>query len=83
MGRWVYENIKYNLDYVGEKWTVDQILEKRIGVCSHKAKLYNVFLNCINIDAVYTIGFAHTSNNNNIELNTLHAGQLQKLMENG
>ena len=79
LGRWVYENIKYNLDYVGEKWTVDQILEKRVGVCSHKAKLYNAFLNCINIDAVYATGFAHTSNNNNIELKTLHAWTVAKI----
>ena len=79
LGRWVYENIIYNKDYIGEKWTVDQILEKRVGVCSHKAKLYNAFLNCINIDAVYATGFAHTSNDNNIKLDTLHAWTVAKI----
>ena len=79
LGRWVYDNIKYNLDYVGRKWTVDQILDYRTGVCSHKARLYNAFLNCINIDAMYTTGFAHTKNDYNIDLGTLHAWTIAKI----
>lgn len=79
LGKWVYENIKYNLDYKNEKWTVDQILDKKVGVCSHKTRLYNAFLNCINIDAVYTKGYAHTSNNTNIDLDSLHAWTVAKI----
>ena len=45
LGKWVYENIKYNSKYLGAEWTVDQILEKRTGVCHHKTILYNSFLN--------------------------------------
>ena len=62
LGRWVYNNIEYNTDYVGRDWTVDQILDYQTGVCSHKAKLFNAFLNCINIDSMYVTGWAHTSN---------------------
>ena len=79
LGRWVYYNIEYNLDYLHEKWTVDQILEKKVGVCSHKTRLYNAFLNCINIDAMYTSGFAHTKNDNNVDLETLHAWTVAKI----
>lgn len=64
-------------------WTVDQILDYQTGVCSHKAKLFNAFLNCINIDSMYVTGFALTSNDANIDLDTLHAWTIQKLMENG
>ena len=79
LGRWVYENIKYNLDYVGMKWTVDEILEYGTGVCSHKARLFNAFLNCIDIDAVYATGYAHTSNDKNIDSHTLHAWTVAKI----
>lgn len=79
LGRWVYNNIKYNLEYSGKKWTVDQILDYKTGVCSHKARLFTAFLNCINIDAVYTTGFAHTSDDNNIDLKSLHAWTVAKI----
>ena len=32
--------------------TLDEILEKKVGVCHHMTLLYNSFLNCINIDAM-------------------------------
>ena len=83
LGRWVYHNIEYNLDYIDENWTVDQILEKKVGVCSHKTRLYKAFLNCINIDAMYTKGFAHTENDNNVNIENLHAWTVEKLMVNG
>lgn len=79
LGRWVYHNIEYNLDYIDENWTVDQILEKKVGVCSHKTRLYNAFLNCINIDAMYTKGFAHTENDNNVNIENLHAWTVAKI----
>lgn len=79
LGRWVYDNIEYNLDYLHAKWTVDQILEKKVGVCSHKTRLYNAFLNCINIDAMYTKGFAHTEEDNNINLETPHTWTVAKI----
>ena len=61
--------------------TVDEILEKKVGVCHHMTLLYNSFLNCINIDAMYTNGFAHTENNNNIDLETRHAWTVAKIDE--
>lgn len=81
LGKWVYNNIKYNSSYLGAKWTVDEILEKKVGVCDHITKLYNAFLNCINIDAMYANGFAHTQNDYNINLTRTHAWTMAKIDE--
>ena len=79
LGKWVYQNIEYNSKYAGAEWTVDQILEKRTGVCEHITILYNAFLNCINIDAVYTKGFAYIGEDNNIDINSRHAWTVAKI----
>ena len=79
LGRWVYYNIEYDLKYKNEKWTPDQILENKVGVCSHITRLYNAFLNCINIDAMYVKGYIQTENDNNINLEKLHAWTLAKI----
>ena len=80
LGKWVYKNIKYKKEYTSEKWTPEQILEKKAGVCSHITRLYNAFLNCINIDAMYTKGFAYTGLSNNIDTSeTLHAWTTAKI----
>ena len=79
LGRWVYNNIEYKEVCSGAEMTVDEILEKKVGVCHHKTLLYNSFLNCIGIDAMYTNGFAHTKNNNNIDLETRHAWTVAKI----
>jgi hypothetical protein len=79
LGRWVYYNIEYDLKYKNEEWTPDQILENKVGVCSHITRLYNAFLNCINIDAMYVKGYVQTENDNNINLENLHAWTLAKI----
>lgn len=79
LGRWVYNNIKYNSNYTGKNWTVDEILDNRIGVCSHKTILYNAFLNCINIDTLYAKGFAHTNGGYIVDLDTRHSWTIAKI----
>ena len=79
LGRWVFNNIEYDLKYTNEQWTVEQILDKKVGVYSHKTRLYNAFLNCINIDAMYAKGYIQTENDNNINLEKQHAWTLAKI----
>jgi transglutaminase-like putative cysteine protease len=79
LGRWVYNNIEYDLKYTSEKWTVEQILEKKVGVCSDKTRLYNAFLNCINIDSIYVKGFFQSGNDNNVNLDNTHGWTLAKI----
>ena len=59
--------------------TVDEILEKKADVCIHKTILYNSFLNCIEIDAISAIGYAHTNQDINIDFHTLHAWSVAKI----
>ena len=47
--------------------TVDEILENKVGVCAHMTRLYNSFLNCIGIKAIYTKGYAQTKNDSVVE----------------
>ena len=58
LGRWVNKNMKYSMSYFGAKMTVDEILEKLIGVCEHFTRLYNALLQSIGIKAVYLGGYA-------------------------
>ncbi len=45
-------NIKYSLSYTGKKMSVNEILQKRIGVCEHITQLYNALLHSLNIGAI-------------------------------
>ena len=59
--------------------TVDEILENKVGVCAHNTRLYNSFLNCIGIKAIYTKGYAQTKNDSVIDLNERHAWTVAKI----
>ena len=63
LGRWVNKNMEYSLSYSGAKMTVDEILEKLIGVCEHFTRLYNALLQSIGIKAVYLGGYAMSGKN--------------------
>ena len=63
LGKWVTNNMKYNIRYHGSKMTVDEILSNLTGVCEHFTKLYNALLFSIGIKAVYLSGFAITGEN--------------------
>ena len=60
LGKWVTNNMNYNIRYSGKKMTVDEILSSLTGVCEHFTKLYNALLFSIGIKAVYLSGFAIT-----------------------
>ena len=62
LGRWVYKNINYNENYTYTKMSVDEILEKKVGVCYHLTRLYNSFLNCIGIETKETTGYVAKKN---------------------
>lgn len=78
LGRWVNKNIIYNKKYIGIEMSVDEILDKKAGVCVHKTRLYNSFLNCIGINTKETTGYATTSNDNPYNKN-YHAWTVAKI----
>ena len=80
LGRWVNKNIKYSLSYTGRKMSVNEILQKRIGVCEHITQLYNALLHSLNIGAIYTIGYAFGDSKNLNDLKgSYHAWSIVKI----
>ena len=63
IGMWLYYNLDYNSSYTGKKQTVDEIIEKKIGVCEHFTILYIALLNSIGIKAINIHGYSADSNN--------------------
>ena len=57
LGRWVYNNMVYDINYAGRSMTIDEILTNLIGVCEHFTRLYNALLQSIGINAIYTTGY--------------------------
>lgn len=55
IGKWIYNNIKYNKNHNSSS-NVDDIIDKREGVCHHFTLLYNALLNSIGIKALYATG---------------------------
>ena len=80
LGKWVKRNIKYDDNYEGKQMSIEEILNKRIGVCEHFTQLYNALLHSINIPAIYTFGYAIT-NEQSLKSNNkvLHAWSLVKI----
>ena len=72
IGKWIYWNIDYNSSYTSKNFTLDEIIEKRIGVCQHFSTLYIGLLNSIGIKAVYIHGFSADDDDiyNNYEIDT-------------
>lgn len=60
IGKWIYNNIKYNGSYFGKSLNISQIINLRQGVCQHFTELYNALLNSIGIEAVYASGYSIT-----------------------
>ena len=59
IGRWVYENIKYDYSYVGRtEMSAMDIYNQRVGVCSHMTRLSNALLYSLGYQAFYVHGFA-------------------------
>ena len=57
LARWVYENIKYDINYIQLEKTSKEIYEEKKGVCSHKSQLYKTLLNSIGIPAINVGGY--------------------------
>ena len=58
IGKWVYQNIEYNISYFGENLSISEIIKLKQGVCQHYSILYNSLLNSIGIETVYASGYS-------------------------
>ena len=79
IGKWVYQNMIYDISHTGKRKTVDEILTTLIGVCEHYTILYNALLNSINIEAIYVGGFAFDEEKQIKKENMGHAWTLAKI----
>ena len=68
IGKWVHNNIKYNLQLTGAKFTAKEILNNKQGVCEHFTKLYNTLLTAYGINAIKVSGFAKNITENNTKV---------------
>ena len=58
IGKWIYNNIKYNISYSLQSLNISQIINIKQGVCQHFTQLYNSLLNSIGIEAVLASGYS-------------------------
>ena len=58
IGKWVYNNITYNLSLTGQTFTAMEIYKNKQGVCEHFTLLYNTLLNAYGIEAFKVAGYA-------------------------
>ena len=59
IGKWVHNNIKYDLNYSGRTdMTAMDIYNQRVGVCHHMTRLSNALLYSLGYKVIYTNGFA-------------------------
>ena len=68
IGKWVHDNIKYNLELTGAKYSAKEILNIRQGVCEHLTILYNTLLTAYGIDTVKVSGYTKDIIENNIKV---------------
>lgn len=59
IAKWVHNNIKYNLNYVGKQMTSREILNLKQGVCEHYSILYQDLLRSIGIPAKTISGISY------------------------
>ena len=79
IGKWVNENIKYDLNYSGRtEMTAMDIYNKRVGVCHHMTRLANALLYSLGYKVIYTNGFACESRDE-FDQNCAHAWSLIKV----
>jgi hypothetical protein len=77
IGKWVYENIQYNISYFGKEISISEIIKLKQGVCHHYTLLYNSLLNSIGIETVYVTGYS--VKNLNDATKGLHAWTVAKV----
>ena len=79
IGKWVYENIKYDLNYSGRtEMTAIDIYNKGVGVCHHMTRLANALLYSLGYKVIYTHGFA-CKTNTEFDVDSAHAWSLIKV----
>ena len=81
LGRWVNKNIQYDINDLGKKMSVEEILKRKKGVCEHFTLLYNALLNSIGIQAIYVRGYAF-QRKEDLKINkntTTHAWTIAKI----
>ncbi|MDR2760223.1 MAG: transglutaminase-like domain-containing protein, partial [Rickettsiales bacterium] len=59
IGKWVYNNIKYDLAYFGKNIDARTILKEKRGVCEHYAVIYQNLLRAIGIPAQIVSGLSY------------------------
>ena len=64
IGKWVKNNIEYNISYSGKDLSISDIINLKQGVCHHYSILYNSLLNSIGIETVYATGYSVKDLNN-------------------
>ena len=75
IGKWVYNNIRFDLNYCGRTdMTAMDIYNQRVGVCHHMTKLANALLYSIGYKVIYVNGFACESSE--FDENCAHAWSL-------
>ena len=80
IGFWVYENIKYDLKYVGTVYSALAIYKMKKGVCCHFTRLCNALLYSLGYKVVYVTGYAIEGRTFSLE--DLHAFSLIQLDNN-
>ena len=59
IGRWIKENIKYDLSYSGRnEISATETLNNRIGVCHHFTKAFNALMYSLGYQVIYVSGYA-------------------------
>ena len=81
IGRWVYNNIKYDYSCVGRTdMTAMDIYNKKIGVCAHMTRLSNALLYSLGYKVMYIHGMA-TDNKLEFDISCAHAWSLIKVKD--
>ena len=58
IGKWVNENIKYDISYKGKnEISATEIYNNKAGVCHHFTKLFNAFIYSLGFKCVYVSGY--------------------------
>jgi hypothetical protein len=60
IGKWVHENIKYDMNYFGKTMTSAEILRIKKGVCEHYSVLYQDLLRSLGIPAQVVTGISYS-----------------------
>ena len=59
IGKWVKQNIKYDITYVGmNQITATETLNNKRGVCHHITKLFNALMYSLGYQTIYILGYA-------------------------